>query len=270
MKRLWLGFSGLLCGLALGAAALAQNEAPAARSAAQRTHAAATVTTLKVSSGTLGQPITFDVTVRALATAGSPTGTVSIVDHTGATLQTLTLAPTNSTNRKFAYSAASYTLTQSAGYSMYYFGGYFVGAEFIPGSSNFLTSRVVKTMTVRQPKYETVTNGVKIATIAEGSGAAIESGQTASVLYTGFLELTGSIFDDSEEDDQEFTFTVGDNEDAIPGFSAGTIGMKVGETRIIQIRPAQGYGDQPVEEDGEILVPANSTLIFVVTLESIS
>ena len=56
-----------------------------------------TKTLLAVSAGTLGQPITFTVTVRTSAAAGSPEGTVNIVDH-GAVIQTLTLSPTTSTN----------------------------------------------------------------------------------------------------------------------------------------------------------------------------
>lgn len=41
--------------------------------------------------------------------------------------------------------------------------------------------------------------------------------------------------------------------------------MQVGETRIVLIPPAEGYG---ATANGPI--PANSTLIFVLTLESIS
>ena len=41
--------------------------------------------------------------------------------------------------------------------------------------------------------------------------------------------------------------------------------MQLGETRIVLIPPAEGYGKQA---NGPI--PGNSTLIFVLTLESIS
>ena len=75
----------------------------------------------------------------------------------------------------------------------------------------------------------------------------------------------GEIFDDSIHDGgSPFSFTIGSGQ-TIPGFDAGTAGMKVGETRIISIPPSQGYGST-----AEGSIPANSTLIFVVTLESIS
>jgi FlaG/FlaF family flagellin (archaellin) len=265
MKRLCLVLAGVLCGLALGGSAMAQNETPAAQNEPRRVRAAATVTTLKVSAGTLAQPITFDVSVRAPAAAGSPTGSVSIADMNGV-FQTLALMPTNSTNRKFAYSVASFTLTPQPGGSAYFFGGHFVGAEFIPGSSNYLKSTTVKVVTVKRPaEYQTLADGVKTATIAPGSGPAIQSGQSASVLYTGYLATDGFIFDDSANHGGEpFTFTLGAHQ-VIPGFDEGTNGMRVGETRIIVIPPAEGYGNTAQQT-----IPAHSTLIFVVTLEAIS
>ena len=51
----------------------------------------------------------------------------------------------------------------------------------------------------------------------------------------------------------------------IPGFDEGVAGMQVGESRIIMIPAAEGYGHTATGP-----VPANSTLIFEVTLESIS
>jgi FKBP-type peptidyl-prolyl cis-trans isomerase/Bacterial Ig-like domain (group 3) len=235
----------------------------AAEIAARGAHSAATETTLAVGAGTLGQPITFTVTVRAPASAGSPQGTVNLVDH-GSVIQTLTLSPTTSTNARSAFSEATFTLTALPGGGAYYFGKHTISAEFIP-SSSFRKSTGRKTFSVSQPDYTTLASGVKVATIAPGSGPAIQAGQTASVLYTGYLEKNGDIFDDSINDGgTPLSYTVGVGQ-VIPGFDEGTVGMQVGETRIVEIPPAEGYGDTA---NGPI--PANSTLIFVLTLEAIS
>jgi FKBP-type peptidyl-prolyl cis-trans isomerase len=119
--------------------------------------------------------------------------------------------------------------------------------------------------TVSQPSYTSLANGVKIATIVPGTGPAIQTGQTASVLYTGYLAKGGQIFDDSINDGgAPFSFQVGAGQ-VIPGFDAGAVGMQVGETRIIEIPAAQGYG-----RTGSGSIPPNANLIFVLTLESIS
>ena len=128
-----------------------------------------------------------------------------------------------------------------------------------------MKSSAKKIFQVSEPAYTTLSGGVKVATIAQGSGPAIQSGQTAGVLYTGYLAKTGDIFDDSiNHGGTPLGFTLGSGQ-VIPGFDAGTVGMQVGETRIIVIPPSEGYG---ATANGPI--PANSTLIFVLTLESIS
>ncbi len=225
--------------------------------------AAATSTTMTVSGGTLGSPITFTVTVRAPASAGGATGTVNITSH-GSALQTLTLTPSTSTNSPYAESTASVTLTPEPGGAAYYFGKHKFSADFLP-SGSFGKSHGSATLDVVQPTYTTLSDGVKVATIATGTGPAIQSGQTANVMYTGYLAKNGKIFDDSINDGgTPFSFTVGSNQ-VIPGFDAGTAGMQVGETRIVEIPASQGYGSTATGS-----IPANSTLIFVLTLDSIS
>jgi hypothetical protein len=236
----------------------------AAQVSAMSSHkAAATTTTLAVSPGTLGQPVKFSVTVRGPASAGSPTGTVNLVDH-GQVLGTLTLSPTTSNGSKFAISTATVTMESQAGGGAYFFGKHAVSAAFVP-SGSFAKSAATTTFTVAQPAFATLAGGVKVATIAPGTGAAIQSGQTANVLYTGYLAKSGKIFDDSlSHGGTTLGYTLGSGQ-VIAGFDAGTVGMQVGETRIVEIPPAQGYG---ATANGSI--PANSTLIFVLTLESIS
>jgi hypothetical protein len=235
----------------------------AAEVAARAVHKVATTTTLAVTAGTLGQPITFNVTVRAPAAAGSPQGTVNITDH-GKVIQTLTLTPTTSTNARYAYSEATYTLVQQPGGSANYFGKYSLSASYVPNGA-FLKSQGNRTFTVGEPTFTPLSDGVEIATTVPGSGAEIQSGQTASVLYTGYLAKSGKIFDDSINDGgTPFSFTLGAGQ-VIPGFDAGIAGMQVGESRIILIPPAEAYG-----KAANGTIPANSTLIFVVTLESIT
>jgi len=246
--------------LVLSASTLQQS---AVEVAAQSIRNAATQTTLAVSAGTLGQPITFTVTVRAAAAAGSPQGTANIVDH-GTVVHTLTLSPTTSTNASLAFSEATYTLTPQPGGGAYFFGRHPVSATFIP-SGTFLKSSANTVFTVSEPAYTALAGGVKTATIVQGSGPGIQSGQTASVLYTGYLARNGQIFDDSMDHGKTpFSFTLGAGQ-VIPGFDAGAAGMQVGETRIVLIPPAEGYG---ATANGPI--PRNSTLVFVLTLESIS
>ncbi len=82
------------------------------------------------------------------------------------------------------------------------------------------------------PAFTTLSNGVSIATAVPGSGQQIQDGQTANVLYTGYLAQTGQIFDDSlDHGGAPLSFVLGSGE-LIPGFDTGTVGMRVGETRI--------------------------------------
>ena len=88
----------------------------------------------------------------------------------------------------------------------------------------------------------TPVDGVQVATITPGSGPQIQAGQTANVLYTGYLAKNGQIFDDSiSHGGAPFAFKLGAGQ-VVPGFDAGTAGMQVGESRIILIPPSEGYG----------------------------
>jgi hypothetical protein len=243
--------------LSSAASGLAQGTAEVA---SKPGHKASTQTTLAISPATLGSPITFNVSVRAAASAGSPTGTVNLIEA-GHIIQQITLAPGSSTP---GVSQATYTLNQQPGGSDAYFGKYKVTAQFIP-SGSFTKSSTSKTFAITNPSYTTLAGGVQVATVVPGSGTAIQTGQTASVMYTGYLASNGHIFDDSVNDGgTPFNFTLGSGQ-VIPGFDAGVTGMQVGETRVVKIPAAQAYGATATGT-----IPANSTLIFVMTLESIS
>lgn len=222
-----------------------------------------THTSLDISAGTLGEPITFTVSVVAPKAAGAPAGTVTLSDR-GDVLHTLTLAPVQSKNPKVAVSQATLTEIAQAGGPAFYFGKHTVTATYTPGNG-LAPSSTSRSFKVSTPRYTTLDGGVKYATVVQGFGATLQTGQTANVFYTGYLAKTGQIFDDTvSHGGMPLTFVLGSRQ-LIPGFEAGVAGMKVGETRIIEIPPSQGYGSTA---NGAI--PANSTLVFEVTLESVA
>ncbi|HMT01106.1 MAG TPA: peptidylprolyl isomerase [Candidatus Absconditabacterales bacterium] len=93
---------------------------------------------------------------------------------------------------------------------------------------------------------------------------AVASGQTIAVDYVGKL-VSGDVFDSSIEAEAKksknystqreykpLEFTVGAGQ-MIPGFDKGVVGMKVGETKTVTIKPEDAYG--PKDPQAIISVP---------------
>jgi len=111
---------------------------------------------------------------------------------------------------------------------------------------------------------------LQINDLKVGSGAAVKSGDTVTVNYSGWLYVDGkkttefdSNVDSSFNHVQPFTTQIGVGQ-VIAGWDQGIVGMKVGGKRALTIPPSLGYGAQA---NGAI--PANSTLYFEVELISI-
>jgi FKBP-type peptidyl-prolyl cis-trans isomerase FkpA len=98
-----------------------------------------------------------------------------------------------------------------------------------------------------------------------GTGTLAAAGNTVTVQYTGWLydptktDGKGAQFDSNTS----FQIVLGTGA-VIAGFDQGITGMRVGGTRRIIIPPDLGYGSTA---NGAI--PANSTLVFEVTLLSV-
>ncbi len=123
----------------------------------------------------------------------------------------------------------------------------------------------VITQPTEAPSTSPDTTKVKTVDSVVGQGAEAIQGKTVSVQYRGSL-VDGTEFDSSYgRNNEPLTFTVGAGQ-MIPGFDYGVQGMRVGGTRSITIPPELGYGSQPA---GGGKIPANSTLIFEVTLEKV-
>ena len=101
---------------------------------------------------------------------------------------------------------------------------------------------------------------VKIEDVVEGSGQAVEPGDTIVVHYTGTLE-DGTKFDSSLDRNEPFAVQIGVGQ-VIPGWDQGIVGMKVGGKRLLTIPPDLAYGSRGAGG----VIPPNATLIFEVEL----
>jgi FKBP-type peptidyl-prolyl cis-trans isomerase len=108
-------------------------------------------------------------------------------------------------------------------------------------------------------------SGLVTKDLIKGSGATAASGKTVTVNYVGVLYKTGKQFDASWDRNQPFSTPLSAGS-VIAGWVQGITGMQVGGRRELIIPPALAYGKtgQPPT------IPANSTLVFVVDLLSVS
>lgn len=123
------------------------------------------------------------------------------------------------------------------------------------------------------PKDAKVVNGdqgLQYVDITPGCGTAVQQGDTVNVIYSGWLQSSGKLFDSSLNHTDQMpggVFQVQNIGQAqlIQGWNIGIIGMKPGMTRRLIIPAALGYGDQ----GSPPTIPGGATLIFDITLVSI-
>ncbi|AWZ10570.1 MULTISPECIES: FKBP-type peptidyl-prolyl cis-trans isomerase [unclassified Streptomyces] len=103
-----------------------------------------------------------------------------------------------------------------------------------------------------------------IRDLVVGDGAEAKPGRVVRVHYVGVTFASGMEFDASWDRGEPFKFAVGGGR-VIKGWDRGIRGMKVGGRREIIVPPRLGYGNQSPSR----LIPAGSTLVFVVDLLSV-
>ncbi|MFF0191202.1 FKBP-type peptidyl-prolyl cis-trans isomerase [Streptomyces sp. NPDC005244] len=106
--------------------------------------------------------------------------------------------------------------------------------------------------------------GLMIRDLVVGEGPEAQPGRVVQVHYVGVTFASGREFDSSWEGGRPFKFAVGGGK-AIKGWDRGVRGMRVGGRREIIVPPRLGYGRQ----SPSALIPAGSTLVFVVDLLSV-
>jgi hypothetical protein len=100
----------------------------------------------------------------------------------------------------------------------------------------------------------TTKSGLRYVDLVEGTGAAVPSGASVAVHYTGRLD-DGKKFDSSRDRGKPLSLSL---KEVIKGWSEGVPGMKVGGRRKLIIPPELGYG----ERGAGGVIPPNATLVF--------
>jgi FKBP-type peptidyl-prolyl cis-trans isomerase FkpA len=102
-----------------------------------------------------------------------------------------------------------------------------------------------------------------------GTGATAAAGSRCVATYAGWLYDTGKPNGKGSQFDPgpgPLTFTIGSGS-LIRGFEQGVIGMKVGGQRRVIIPPDLAYGSGTPDASR---IPNNATLVFEITLSSVS
>ncbi|WP_299537997.1 FKBP-type peptidyl-prolyl cis-trans isomerase [uncultured Streptomyces sp.] len=98
-----------------------------------------------------------------------------------------------------------------------------------------------------------------------GDGQEAKPGRVVQVHYVGITFESGREFDASWDRGVPFKFAVGGGK-VVKGWDRGVRGTRVGGRREIIVPPRLGYGKQSPSS----LIPAGSTLVFVVDLLSVA
>lgn len=107
----------------------------------------------------------------------------------------------------------------------------------------------------------TTTTGLRYIETRVGTGLTAETCRGVRIRYV--LYVNGTEIERVPATSAGYIFYPGEHQ-VVPGFEQGVLGMKVGGTRRIFIPPALGYGstDRRNPQTNEIVIPANSTLVF--------
>jgi len=111
----------------------------------------------------------------------------------------------------------------------------------------------------------TTSKGLKYVDGTIGAGPVVGWCQNISIHYEAYLS-NGTQFDESRSSGVPLVFAPGVGS-LIDGMEEGVIGMRGGSTRRLIIPPQLGFGSTDrKDENGTVIVPANSTVIFDVEI----
>ncbi|WP_245979632.1 FKBP-type peptidyl-prolyl cis-trans isomerase [Gryllotalpicola protaetiae] len=143
------------------------------------------------------------------------------------------------------------------------------GADQTP-QAGFPTVKLAKdgTPSISYDKKSTPPTTTQIEVLKKGTGATVTAGDTVTVQYQGTEWKSGKIFDESWGDAHGGTYPSTPasfaTTDVVKGFGDALVGQTVGSQVEVVIPPADGYGDNPPQN--QTTITKTSTLVFVIDI----
>lgn len=128
-----------------------------------------------------------------------------------------------------------------------------------PPGTDPATTTYASSLGVNIAAMTKLNSSLYIQDLVPGTGAAVTSGETLGVVYTGWL-VNGTQFD-SNVGKTTFSFVLGAGS-VVEGWDQGIVGMRIGGTRLLVVGSSLAYGTKGSPPS----VPSNSTLVFSVQL----
>jgi peptidylprolyl isomerase len=160
----------------------------------------------------------------------------------------IVLAPSNGATADSATAAASTSTTATT------------STASVPTPTSGPLSTEPKVAIPKGPAPKTL----QVKDLIKGTGAAATANSTVTVQYVGDVYKGGKQFDASWNDGSGQPVSL-PLSGVIKGWQQGIPGMKIGGRRELIIPPSLGYG-----ATAQSKIPANSTLVFIIDLHSIS
>ena len=107
-------------------------------------------------------------------------------------------------------------------------------------------------------------SGVYYRDTRVGTGDEAAAADQVTITFAGYLASNGTLFATQSTPTQQ-PLTV-----FVQGFRDGVVGMRVGGVRRIIIPSALAYGWQGRQQNGQVIVPRNATLVFDVELFAVT
>lgn len=110
--------------------------------------------------------------------------------------------------------------------------------------------------------YQETENGIRYATLVEGSDPVAQRGDLVTFEFNAWVQ-DGFLYNSSKRLGSPSQYQLGQS--YLSSLDEGIEGMKVGETRQLQIPPELAYGEEGYPPE----IPSNATLIYEIVLQEI-